>query len=204
MKTSMRRTIATASALIGVALPAKGQSQNRAAFPEIPWMHHAPMAPPPPGVSSIPSTSPNLCDAKNGPFENTFKSGAECSRSPLQLCTQGRLTGDLDAQYDFFFTTMTVADPSQPNTFNFTGFSEITLASGDKITGNDSGIIRLEQTGFSTFQTNVNFTGGTGSLNGASNSITAIGQVDSATGQGRGIYTGTLCVPESGNVCTGP
>jgi hypothetical protein len=185
---------ATGALLAGVLSASIGEAQPQVSFPEIPWMQKTPVTPPE-AQGAMPAGNPQLCDAKNGPFENTFKSGADCARSPIQLCTQGRLSGDLDAQYDFFFTTMTVADPSQPNTFNFTGFSEITFPSGDKITSNDSGIIRLEQTGSSTFQTNVVFASGTGADTGATGSLTAIGQVDSTTGQGRGIYTGSLCLP---------
>jgi len=124
------------------------------------------------------------CKRVSGPFSAVPP--ASCA-SPVGICTHGRLTGGLDATYDFVADTQTVVFP----TAELTGHSTITIDKGGAVLlGEDTSTLSL-LTG--DFTTTVHIVGGTHQYKRGSGTIVAVGVFDFATGATSGIYTGTIC-----------
>jgi hypothetical protein len=115
------------------------------------------------------------CHAYTGEF--TAVTPAEC---PSFLCTQGTLTGELAATYDFVATGVTPT--------GITGTSTITLDNGAVISGNDTSVVNPD----GTFVTTVNVAGGTRQFAHATGAIVAAGRF-TETGT-EGIYSGVICL----------
>lgn len=115
------------------------------------------------------------CHSYTGEF--TAVTPAEC---PSFLCTQGTLTGELAATYDFVATGVTPT--------GITGTSTITLDNGAVISGSDTSVLNAD----GTFVTTVNVVGGTRQFAHATGAIVAAGAF-TATGT-EGIYSGVICL----------
>ena len=116
------------------------------------------------------------CHAYSGEF--TAVTPAEC---PSFLCTQGTLTGDLEATYDFIATAI---GPDG----GLIGQSTITLANGAVIRGSDTSVVNPDN----TFVTTVNIVGGTRQFQRATGALVAAGHF-TATGT-EGVYSGVICL----------
>ncbi|MET0340752.1 MAG: hypothetical protein ABW252_07105 [Polyangiales bacterium] len=77
------------------------------------------------------------CDDLQGTFSSVAV--ANCPDSPIGLCTQGVLEGDLDGDYYFVFETM-VPHPTDPTKLAYTGYSVITTQQGIIYT-DDTGVV---------------------------------------------------------------
>ena len=134
------------------------------------------------------------CDELAGPFTSTLNNGPGCS-SPIQICTTGDLTGGLTGNYDFTMLTLGPSgNPADPNEFVYTGTSVITDLNGDRIFGQDSGVMHVDPAGGdSPFTTTVTFLGGTGKYAGAVGRVVATGVLNFTTGQAAGNYTAVVC-----------
>jgi len=115
------------------------------------------------------------CHSYTGEF--TAVTPAEC---PSFLCTQGTLTGDLAATYDFVATGFTPT--------GITGKSTITLDNGAVISGSDTSVVNPD----GTFVTTVNVVGGTRQFAHATGALVAAGRF-TPTGT-EGIYSGVICL----------
>jgi len=116
---------------------------------------------------------------------------ATCA-SPVGICTHGRLTGGLNATYDFVADTQTVVFP----TAALTGHSTITIDKGGAILlGQDTSTLSL-LTG--DFTTTVHVVGGTHQYKKGGGTIVAVGVFDFATGATAGTYSGTICKKSDG------
>ena len=138
--------------------------------------------------------NPYCCRHVSGTFTDVFLKGPDCAPlSPIEQCTRGALTGDLQVGYDFFFETQTPLSNDQ-QTFQFTGVSRIT-APGGTMKSDDHGQIRFLESGTAPFTTFVEITEGTGVFDGAQGTLVAQGTVDLATSNGSGTWEGVICVP---------
>ena len=105
------------------------------------------------------------------------------------FCTAGRVWGGIQGTYTFAMTTI-VASGAVPSIFFFTGQSQITTKSNELVFGTDTGTLDLgPNAGFASL---ITFTGGTGSMAGASGQIRLRGELGDGTS---GDYIGTLCTP---------
>jgi hypothetical protein len=129
------------------------------------------------------------CTRVSGPFSAVPP--ATCA-SPVGICTHGRLTGGLNATYDFVADTQTVVFP----TAALTGHSTITIDKGGAILlGQDTSTLSL-LTG--DFTTTVHVVGGTHQYKKGGGTIVAVGVFDFATGATAGTYSGTICKKSDG------
>jgi hypothetical protein len=153
----------------------------------------------------IPASVPvGPCRQIRGTFTDVFLSGDACApESPILLCTQGQLEGDLVAGYDFFFTSQTPTHPSGPAVrTRFTGESHLSFPDGT-LFSEDHGGITIKQKGESPFLTEIEIVSGTGTYAQVTGHLTAIGKADFSTGLGGGTYHGRLCgLPEQGVAST--
>ena len=84
------------------------------------------------------------CTNVSGPFSAVPP--ATCA-SPVGICTHGRLTGGLDAAYDFVADSETVVFP----TASLTGHSTITIDKGGAVlSGQDTSTLSLQTGDFTT------------------------------------------------------
>jgi hypothetical protein len=124
------------------------------------------------------------CTKVGGPFSAVPP--ASCA-SPVGICTHGRLTGGLTADYDFVADSQTVVFPIA----NLTGHSTITIDKGGALLlGQDTSALSL-LTG--EFTTTVHIVGGTHQYKRGSGTIVAVGVFDFATRATAGTYSGTVC-----------
>src|SRR5579862_9702827 len=72
------------------------------------------------------------CHAFYGPFSSVVVLPPACT-SPVGLCTNGILTGEFPATYDFTALTQTT-DPTDPNVVTLTGKSVVTSSEGTTYT----------------------------------------------------------------------
>jgi hypothetical protein len=129
------------------------------------------------------------CTNVSGPFSAVPP--ATCA-SPVGICTHGRLTGGLDAAYDFVADSQTVAFPIA----SLTGHSTITIDKGGaQLLGQDTSTLSL-LTG--DFTTTVHIVGGTHQYKRAGGTIVAVGVFDFATGATAGTYSGRICKKSEG------
>lgn len=140
------------------------------------------------------TTGPRSCEPVRGTFTNLFLMGPlACPQSPINLCTVGALTGDLEADYAFTFTSQEPVAPPAPVS-RFTGESVIDTEDG-QIFGTDFGLLRVTQPPLAGFTTHLRVTGGTGAYEGASGQLTIQGTASFATGEGGGTWVGVICTP---------
>lgn len=113
--------------------------------------------------------------------------------SPVGICTDGRLYGWLNGDYDFVMAQMVAPnDDSVPTVTFFTGSSLITTKHG-MLVGTDTGALDLNPIGDGAFSTLLTITDGTDHYEGASGHLQIRGNLDFTTGAARGDYTGRIC-----------
>lgn len=144
---------------------------------------------PPPGRA----TGPRDCEPVRGTFTNQFLTGPVCEDSPIGLCTEGQLQGDLTGTYRFTFLSSAPVGAS-PVVSAFTGLSEIQLAGGT-LSGQDFGVLRVPRPPAADFTTHLTITGGTGQFQGATGHLVIQGAASLADGAGEGTYVGKICLP---------
>ncbi len=129
------------------------------------------------------------CHAFYGPFSSVVVLPPTCT-SPVRLCTNGILTGEFPATYDFTALTQTT-DPSDPNVVTLTGKSVVTTSKGVIYT-DDVSVINFVTGDFVTkalvHRTNLR--------QARSGGFIAAGNLNPATGQASGNYSAVLCSGE--------
>ena len=126
------------------------------------------------------------CKPVVGNFEAHIVLPPECT---APFCTAGRVWGGIQGRYTFAITTI-VAAGAVPTIMFFTGQSQITTKGNELLFGTDTGALDLgPNAGFASL---ITFTGGTGSMAGASGQIPLRGELGDGTS---GDYIGTLCTP---------
>ena len=116
--------------------------------------------------------------------------------SPVGLCTSGTFIGGIQGNFNFTATSFIPSpEPTIPSVFLFTGLTVIQTKDGDSLFGSNAGSIDFNPFGDGHFADLITFTGGTGSLAGASGHIVAFGNVNFATGVSTSDYKGELCTP---------
>ena len=135
---------------------------------------------------SSPAFADQNCKPVVGHFEAQIVLPPACT---APFCTAGRVWGGIQGTYTFAMTTI-VASGAVPSIFFFTGQSQITTKSNELVFGTDTGTLDLgPNAGFASL---ITFTGGTGSMAGASGQIRLRGELGDGTS---GDYIGTLCTP---------
>jgi hypothetical protein len=129
------------------------------------------------------------CKPVVGHFEAHVVPPPECA---APFCTAGRVWGGVQGNYTFSMTSL-VPSGAVPSIMFFTGQSVITTKNDDVVFGTDTGSLDLGPEG--GFASLITFTGGTGSMAGATGQIRLRGQLDQAEGTTSGDYFGTLCTP---------
>lgn len=129
------------------------------------------------------------CKPVIGHFEASVVPPPECT---APFCTAGRVWGGVQGNYSFAMTSLAPSF-AVPSIFFFTGQSVVTVKNDDKLFGTDTGSLDLGPEG--GFASLITFTGGTGSMAGATGQIRLRGQLDQAEGTTSGDYFGTLCTP---------
>ena len=138
------------------------------------------------------------CKPVTGHFEATLvlPGQGHCPPDPSAFCTAGRVWGGIQGDYEFVMTgSSPSADIGGVSTILFfTGASDIALKNGAHVYGTDTGSLDLPpgQGGFASL---ITFTGGTGSMAGASGQIRLTGQFDPVAATTSGDYNGQLCKP---------
>jgi hypothetical protein len=147
-------------------------------------------------ASAGPALSTPACKPVIGHFEAMVVPPGQghCPNDPMAFCTGGRVWGGIQGTYQFVITGITpsAAIGGVPTIQFFTGKSTIFLKNDDQLTGTDTGAIDLPpgQGGFASL---ITFTGGTGSMTGATGQIRLRGEFSAAAGTTTGDYVGTLC-----------
>ena len=129
------------------------------------------------------------CKPVVGHFEAHVVPPPDCT---APFCTAGRVWGGIQGNYSFAMTSLQPSG-AVPSIMFFTGQSVVTVKSGDVVNGTDTGSLDLGPEG--GFASLITFTGGTGSMSGATGQIRLRGQLDQAEGTTSGDYFGTLCTP---------
>lgn len=140
-------------------------------------------------ATAVPVTA-QKCKPLVGSFEAEVQPANECQGV---LCTAGHVWGGLHGNYRFTMDNMIPnGEPEVPTISFFTGHSIITLKSGDKLFGTDTGTIDLPpgQGGFASL---ITFTGGSGAMANATGQIRLRGEFDPVAGTTSGDYIGTVC-----------
>jgi hypothetical protein len=119
------------------------------------------------------------CHAVAGTF--VAQAPPDCA-SPVGICTHGRLSGGLQATYDFVATGITPEGA-------LAGHSTITLDNGAVIHGSDTSVLG----GDGSFVTTVRIVGGTRQYAHATGALVAPGHF-TADGGTAGSYSGTICL----------
>lgn len=133
------------------------------------------------------------CSAFTGPFSSIL--GAPCS-SPIGLCTHGKLSGELEADYDFTFLTLVPAnDPTDPTKSVYTGMSVVTFHDGSGVLyTDDTGVIHTPADGSpAPFVTKAIVDHATKRLHGTLGGFIAPGSIVFQTGIATGSYSAILC-----------
>ena len=134
------------------------------------------------------------CTALYGPFSSQV--GEPCD-SPIGLCTHGMLEGELEATYDATFDTMVPAnDPSDPSKLLYTGTSVVSALDGSGVIyTEDTGEIRTNPDGTSSFVTKAVIVDGTKSFKKTDGGFVAVGTLNQL-GASEGSFSAVLCAPE--------
>ena len=134
--------------------------------------------------------TPDGCKHVIGMFKAQTVPPQECA-SPVGLCTEGRLYGNLKRSY---YLTMNPVMPTPeadvPDVFFFTGTSEVTTHKGEHLVGIDTGSVNLSPPpvlNSGKFSTLLSFT------DGADGHLWIHGTLDLATGEVIGTYSGEVC-----------
>jgi len=136
---------------------------------------------------STPAFAQQKCKPVVGNFEAVVVPPPACT---AMLCTAGRVWGGIQGTYTFAMTTMVPSGAIPPSIFFFTGQSQITTRSNELLFGTDTGTLDLgPNAGFASL---ITFTGGTGSMAGATGQIRLRGELGEGTS---GDYIGTICTP---------
>ena len=119
-----------------------------------------------------------------------------CPADPGAFCTAGRVWGGIQADYQFVMTgnTPSAQIGGVATILFFTGRSTISMKEGDQLFGTDTGSLDLPP-GLGGFASLITFSGGTGSMAGASGQIRLRGEFDAAQGSTSGDYLGSVCTP---------
>jgi hypothetical protein len=127
----------------------------------------------------------------SGHFSSTVVTGAAC-QSPIELCTEGSLTGGLKGSFSFTGTSLiqTVDTPTTAVVL-YTGDLSVNTKDGE-FTCKDAGAFRT--TGDGATSSVCTIVSGTGAYAGATGTIQFSGTFSSASG-GNGDYSGTLVFP---------
>ncbi len=137
-------------------------------------------------VLSSPAFAQQKCKPVVGNFEAVVVPPPACTAA---FCTAGRVWGGIQGTYTFAMTTI-VPSGAVPSIFFFTGQSQITTKGNELLFGTDTGTLDLgPNAGFASL---ITFTGGTGSMAGATGQIRLRGELGDGTS---GDYIGTLCTP---------
>ena len=126
------------------------------------------------------------CHAFYGPFSSVVVLPPTCS-SPVGLCTNGILTGEFPATYDFTALTQST-DANDPNVVTLTGTSVVTTSNGVIYT-DDVSVINF-MTGEFVTKALVHRSNLRQAKNGG---FIAAGNLNFATGQASGNYSAVLC-----------
>jgi len=129
------------------------------------------------------------CKPVVGHFEAHVVPPPDCT---APFCTAGRVWGGIQGSYSFAMTSLQPSG-AVPSIMFFTGQSVVAVKSGDVLNGTDTGSLDLGPEG--GFASLITFTGGTGSMAGATGQIRLRGHLDQAEGTTSGDYFGTLCTP---------
>src|SRR5205809_6549550 len=149
-------------------------------------------------ITAAPLLADPVCKPVNGHFEASvvLPGQGHCPNVPDTLCTAGRVWGGIQGNYQFVATAFfpSAAIGGVPSVLFFTGKSTIFLKSDETLLGTDTGSIDLPAAGgLGGFASLITFTGGTGSMNGATGQIRLRGELSAGTTSGD--YLGTLCTP---------
>ena len=137
-------------------------------------------------VLSSPAFAQQKCKPVVGNFEAVVVPPPACTAT---FCTAGRVWGGIQGSYTFAMTTI-VPSGAVPSIFFFAGQSQITTKGNELLFGTDTGTLDLgPSAGFASL---ITFTGGTGSMAGATGQIRLRGELGDGTS---GDYIGTLCTP---------
>ena len=136
------------------------------------------------------------CTSLNGHFEASLipPGQGHCPDVPTAFCTAGRVWGGIQGDYEF---VMSGATPSATiggtaTALFYAGQSDIKLKNGDHVFGTDTGSLDPPP-GLGGFASLITFTGGTGSMAGASGQISLRGEFDAISATTSGDYSGNLC-----------
>jgi hypothetical protein len=139
--------------------------------------------------STRPALAESQCKPVVGHFEAQVVPPPECT---APFCSAGRVWGGVQGHYSFVMSSL-APSVAVPSIFFFTGQSDITVKNDEHLFGTDTGTLDLGPEG--GFASLITFTGGTGSMTGATGQIRLRGQLDLAEGTTSGDYFGTLCTP---------
>ena len=135
---------------------------------------------------SSPAFAQQKCKPVVGHFEAVVVPPPACT---APFCTAGRVWGGIQGTYSFAMMTI-VPSGAVPSILFFTGQSQITTKGNELLFGTDTGTLDLgPNLGFASL---ITFTGGTGSMAGATGQIRLRGELGEGTS---GDYIGTLCTP---------
>lgn len=137
-------------------------------------------------VLSSPAFAQQKCKPVVGNFEAVVVPPPACT---ALFCTAGRVWGGIQGTYSFAMMTI-VPSGAMPSIMFFTGQSQITTKGNELLFGTDTGTLDFgPNAGFASL---ITFTGGTGSMAGATGQIRLRGELGEGTS---GDYIGTLCTP---------
>jgi hypothetical protein len=137
--------------------------------------------------------SAQQCEDVLGKFEAMLDNGPDCG-SPVHICTNGTLTGDLAATYHFEVDSMN-SDPNHAGRSTFVGHTVITASDGSgQAFSQDAGTLTSTSATTAILANHIDITSGSGSLSGANGKLLARGTVNFASGAISGFYVGWLCV----------
>ena len=135
---------------------------------------------------SSPAFAQQKCKPVIGNFEAVVVPPPACTAA---FCTAGRVWGGIQGTYSFAMTTIAPSG-AVPSIFFFTGESQITTKGNELLFGTDTGTLDMgPNAGFASL---ITFTGGTGSMTGATGQIRLRGELGEGTS---GDYIGTICTP---------
>ncbi len=133
------------------------------------------------------------CTNISGTFTSSIYYPPPCL-SEVGVCQHEVLSGSHLVTGDFTFHTLgTAGDPGDPTRYNYTG-SHVFGTHGDSVVfGEDIGVLHIDDTGISPFESTSMISGGTRQYRNATGEIHLTGILDDATGLAAGSYDGTVC-----------
>jgi hypothetical protein len=135
------------------------------------------------------------CEMVQGEFFSSFVTD-DCL-SPVGMCTDGSLTGDLESSYNFSINTMEPIDARWPHVLHFHATSTLTLTADghDQIMGSDDGVLMKDENPLraSRFTAVSRIVEGTGEHEHVFGNLFIQGEVNFIDGTTTGQYAGWLC-----------